>query len=52
LQGYTISLQQDCSKFVICEVEYDCISFSVVNTDADPEEIGIINLLQCIECGG
>jgi hypothetical protein len=52
LQGYTISLQQDCSKFVICEVEYDCISFSVVNTDADPEEIGIINLLECIECGG
>ena len=47
LQGYTISLQQDCSKFLICDVEYDCISFSVVNTDSEPE---VINLLECLEC--
>lgn len=51
LQGYTIALLH-CDKFTICSTEYDCISFSVVNTDADPEELGIVNLLECIECGG
>ena len=49
LQGYTIALH--CDKFTICGIEYDCISFSVVNTDADPEDL-VINLLDCIECGG
>ena len=51
LQGYTIRLA-NCGTFNICSTEYDCISFSVVNTDADPEELGIINLLECVECGG
>ena len=46
LQGYTIALK-NCEKFTICEVEYDCISFSVVNTDEEPE---VINLLECVSC--
>lgn len=46
LQGYNIALK-NCDKFTICEVEYDCISFSVVNTDEDPETI---NLLECVNC--
>ena len=46
LQGYTIRLD-GCAKFTICEVEYDCISFSVVNTDEEPE---VINLLECLDC--
>jgi TPP-dependent indolepyruvate ferredoxin oxidoreductase alpha subunit len=46
LQGYTIGLK-NCEKFTICEVEYDCISFSVVNTDEEPE---VINLLECVSC--
>lgn len=51
LQGYTITLMS-CEKFVICEQEYDCISFSVVNSNIDPSETGVINLLDCIECEG
>jgi hypothetical protein len=47
LQGYTITLSS-CDKFTICEVEYDCISFSVVNMDT--EELETINLLECVEC--
>jgi len=47
LQGYTIRLD-GCAKFTICEVEYDCISFSVVNMDTDVAET--INLLECLEC--
>jgi hypothetical protein len=47
LQGYTIGLK-NCEKFTICEVEYDCISFSVVNMDVDEPET--INLLECVSC--
>jgi hypothetical protein len=47
LQGYTISLK-NCDKFTICEVEYDCIAFSVVNMDVDEPET--INLLECVSC--
>jgi len=47
LQGYTISLK-NCDKFTICEVEYDCIAFSVVNMDTDVAET--INLLECVSC--
>jgi hypothetical protein len=47
LQGYTISLQ-GCDKFTICEVEYDCISFSVANMDIEGPET--INLLECVSC--
>jgi hypothetical protein len=47
LQGYTISLK-NCDKFTICEVEYDCIAFSVVNMDTDVAET--INLLECVNC--
>jgi hypothetical protein len=47
LQGYTIGLQS-CDKFTICEQEYDCISFSVVNQDVDEPQT--INLLECFEC--
>jgi hypothetical protein len=47
LQGYTIGLK-NCEKFTICEVEYDCISFSVVNMDVDEPET--INLLECLDC--
>ena len=47
LQGYTIGLK-NCEKFTICEVEYDCISFSVVNMDVDEPET--INLLECVDC--
>jgi hypothetical protein len=47
LQGYTIRLMH-CDKFTICEQEYDCISFSVVNQDIDEPET--INLLECLEC--
>jgi hypothetical protein len=46
LQGYTIRL--NCDQFSICDVLYDCISFSVVNMDV--EEPLIINLLECLEC--
>jgi len=49
MQGYTIGLLS-CDKFLICETEYDCISFSVVNQDV--EETEVINLLDCIECEG
>lgn len=51
MQGYTIRLT-NCDKFTICAKEYDCISFAVVNTNANPEELGIIDLLACIECEG
>ena len=47
LQGYTISLMS-CDKFTICEQEYDCISFSVVNSNIDPEDTGTINLIDCV----
>ncbi len=47
LQGYTISLMS-CDKFTICEQEYDCISFSVVNSNIDPEDAGTINLIDCV----
>jgi len=47
MQGYTISLK-NCDKFTICEVEYDCIAFSVVNMDTDVAET--INLLECVSC--
>lgn len=47
LQGYTIRLMS-CEQFNICDVMYDCISFSVVNMDTDIPET--INLLQCLEC--
>lgn len=47
LQGYTISLMS-CENFVICEQEYTCISFSVVNSNIDPSELGIINLIDCV----
>lgn len=47
LQGYTIALK-NCDKFTICEVEYDCISFSVVNMDIEEPET--INLLECVSC--
>jgi hypothetical protein len=49
LQGYTIRLD-GCGKFTICEVEYDCISFSVVNKDIVTEEPAFVNLLECLEC--
>jgi hypothetical protein len=49
LQGYTIRLD-GCAKFTICEVEYTCITFSVVNSNADAEDVGVINLIDCIEC--
>lgn len=50
-QGYTINLA-GCNKFMICEVEYTCISFSVANIETNAEEPPIINLMECIECGG
>jgi hypothetical protein len=46
LQGYTIGL--NCDQFSICDVLYDCISFSVVNMDVDEPQT--INLLECLEC--
>ena len=46
LQGYTIRL--NCDQFSICDVLYDCISFSVVNMDVDEPET--INLLECVSC--
>jgi hypothetical protein len=46
LQGYTIRL--NCDQFIICDVLYDCISFSVVNMDVDEPQT--INLLECLEC--
>jgi len=49
LQGYTITLR-GCEVFTICEIEYTCITFSVVNSNADAEDIGVINLIDCIEC--
>lgn len=48
-QGYTIRLQ-GCDNFTICENDYACITFAVINSDA--EAGGTINLLDCIECGG
>jgi hypothetical protein len=49
LQGYTITLR-GCEVFTICEIEYTCITFSVVNSNADAEDVGVINLIDCIEC--
>lgn len=49
LQGYTITLR-GCEVFTICEIEYSCITFSVVNSNADAEDVGVINLIDCIEC--
>ena len=46
LQGYTIGL--NCDQFSICDVLYDCISFSVANIDVDEPQT--INLLECLEC--
>ena len=46
LQGYTISLMS-CDSFTICEQEYTCISFSVVNSNIDPGDTGVINLIEC-----
>jgi hypothetical protein len=48
-QGYTIRLLS-CDNFTICENEYACITFAVINSDV--EAGGTINLLECIECGG
>ena len=48
-QGYTISLLS-CEKFTICEVEYDCISFSVANVDVISDEPPVINLMECVVC--
>jgi hypothetical protein len=50
-QGYTIELA-GCNKFTICEVEYDCISFSVANIEIISEEPEVINLMECVECNG
>jgi hypothetical protein len=49
LQGYTISLQGCDDTFTICEQQYTCISFSVVNSNIDPGDTGVINLIDC-EC--
>jgi hypothetical protein len=49
LQGYTITLR-DCATFTICEQEYTCITFSVVNSTADPSDHGVIDLLECAPC--
>jgi hypothetical protein len=38
----------NCDQFSICDVLYDCISFSVVNMDVDEPQT--INLLECLEC--
>lgn len=46
LQGYTITLMS-CENFTICEQEYTCISFSVVNSNIDPGDTGVINLIEC-----
>lgn len=46
LQGYTISLMS-CDSFTICEQQYSCISFSVVNSNIDPGDTGVINLIDC-----
>jgi len=45
-QCYTISLR-NCATFLICEVEYTCISFCVSKTDLSDT---FINLLECVEC--
>jgi hypothetical protein len=50
-QGYTIRLMS-CEQFTICETAYDCISFSVANVDSDTEEPPIVNLMECVVCGG
>ena len=50
-QGYTINLS-GCNKFTICEVEYTCISFSVANIEVISEEPEVINLMECVVCGG
>jgi hypothetical protein len=50
-QGYTLELA-GCNKFTICEVEYDCISFSVSNIEIISEEPEVINLMECVECNG
>jgi hypothetical protein len=42
----TISLMS-CDSFTICEQEYTCISFSVVNSNIDPGDTGVINLIEC-----
>ena len=49
LQGYTITLR-GCEVFTICEIEYSCITFSVVNSNVDAEDVGVINLIDCIQC--
>jgi hypothetical protein len=50
-QGYTLELA-GCNKFTICEVEYDCISFSVANIEIISEEPEVVNLMECVECNG
>jgi hypothetical protein len=50
-QGYTLELA-GCNKFTICEVEYDCISFSVANIEIITDDAPVINLMECIECNG
>jgi hypothetical protein len=50
-QGYTLELV-GCNKFMICEVEYDCITFSVANIEIISEEPEVVNLMECVECNG
>jgi hypothetical protein len=50
-QGYTLALV-GCNKFMICEVEYDCISFSVANIEIIADEPPVINLMECVQCNG
>jgi hypothetical protein len=50
-QGYTLELT-GCNKFMICGVEYDCISFSVANIEIISEEPEVVNLMECVECNG
>jgi hypothetical protein len=45
MQGYTITLR-NCNKFIICEVEYDCITFKVSNTSNYTLETPI-NIIEC-----
>jgi hypothetical protein len=50
-QGYTLELA-GCNKLMVCDVEYDCISFSVANIEIVSEEPEVINLMECVECNG
>lgn len=50
-QGYTLALG-GCNKFMVCEIEYDCISFSVANIESITEEPTVVNLMECVQCGG